>query len=386
MSEARYPRLTVPPKGSFFLFGVRGAGKSTWARWQFPDAYVVDLLDEAHYQQLLAAPGLFALEIGALEPGRIVVLDEVQRVPSLLNEVHRSLETRRRRFVMLGSSARRLKTAQTNLLAGRATLRTMFPLVPFELGRDFDLERVLRFGSIPVIWQADEPRAALEAYMQLYVREEVRAEALLRNLPAFLRFLPVAALFHGQVVNTSGLARDAAAARKTVEGYLGILQDTLLATLLPAFEARLRVRERRHPKLYWVDPGLVRAAKRQLGPVSAEERGALLEGWVLTVLRAHDERKRLFDEVSYWAPLQARQTEVDFLLRRGREFLALEVKAQSRFSSTQLSGLDAIGELPRVVRRVLVYLGERRLRTEAGIEVWPLQAFLDALAEDSLWP
>jgi predicted AAA+ superfamily ATPase len=386
MSEARYPRLTVPPKGSFFLFGVRGAGKSTWARWQFPDAYVVDLLDEARYQQLLAAPGLFALEIGALEPGRIVVLDEVQRVPSLLNEVHRSLETRRRRFVMLGSSARRLKTAQTNLLAGRATLRTMFPLVPFELGRDFDLERVLRFGSIPVIWQADEPRAALEAYMQLYVREEVRAEALLRNLPAFLRFLPVAALFHGQVVNTSGLARDAAAARKTVEGYLGILQDTLLATLLPAFEARLRVRERRHPKLYWVDPGLVRAAKRQLGPVSAEERGALLEGWVLTVLRAHDERKRLFDEVSYWAPLQARQTEVDFLLRRGREFLALEVKAQSRFSSTQLSGLDAIGELPRVVRRVLVYLGERRLRTEAGIEVWPLQAFLDALAEDSLWP
>jgi len=307
-------------------------------------------------------------------------------VPSLLNEVHRSLEARRRRFVMLGSSTRRLKTAQTNLLAGRATLRTMFPLVPFELGSDFDLERVLRFGSIPVIWQADEPRAALEAYMQLYVREEVQTEALLRNLPAFLRFLPVAALFHGQVVNTSGLARDAAAARKTVEGYLGILQDTLLATLLPAFEARLRVRERRHPKLYWVDPGLVRAAKRQLGPVTAEERGALLEGWVLTVLRAHDERKRLFDEVSYWAPLQARQTEVDFLLRRGREFLALEVKAQSRFSSTQLSGLDAIGGLSRVVRRVLVYLGARRLRTEAGIEVWPLQAFLDALAEDSLWP
>src|SRR2546426_7951753 len=116
MATVSYPRLTVPPKGSFFLFGVRGVGKSTWARRQFPDAYVVDLLDEARYQQLLGEPGLFALEIGALEPGRIVVLDEVQRVPALLNEVHRSLETRRRRFVMLGSSARRLKTAQTNLL------------------------------------------------------------------------------------------------------------------------------------------------------------------------------------------------------------------------------------------------------------------------------
>jgi len=207
-----------------------------------------------------------------------------------------------------------------------------------------------------------------------------------RNLPAFLRFLPVAALFHGQVINVAGLARDAAAARKTVEGYLEILQDTLLASLLPAFEPRLRVRERRHPKLYWVDPGLVRAAKRQLGPVAAEERGALLEGWILTVLRAHNEQSKLYEEISYWAPLQAQQTEVDFLLRRGREHLALEIKAQSRFSHSLLSGLRAIADLPRVARRVLVYLGERRLQTEDGIEVWPLRAFLDAVAQEKLWP
>lgn len=381
-----YSRITVAPKGSFFLFGVRGVGKSTWARAQFPSAYFVDLLDESRFQALLAEPGLFALEIRALPPERVVVVDEVQRVPALLNEVQRSLEAGRRRFLLLGSSARRLKTEQSNLLAGRASLRTMHPLLPAELGADFDLQRVLRFGSIPVIWQAEDPRAALEAYVQLYVREEIRAEALLRNLPAFLRFLPVAALFHGQVVNTSGLARDAAAARKTVEGYLGVLQDTLLATLLPAFEARLRVRERRHPKLYWVDPGLVRAAKRQLGPVAAEERGALLEGWIFTVLRAYNEPAELFEEVSYWAPLQARETEVDFLLRRGREYLALEVKAHARFSSTHLAGLEAIGELPRLARRVLVYLGEQRLRTEAGIEVWPLRALLEALEEGRLWP
>jgi uncharacterized protein len=384
--SARYRRLMAAPKGSFFLFGVRGIGKSTWTRAAFPDAHFIDLLDESRYQALTANPGLLALELAAIPRQRVIVLDEVQRVPALLNEVHRAIERDRRRFVLLGSSARRFKTANTNLLAGRATVRTMYPLVPAELGRDFDLDRVLRFGSIPLVWQADDPTSTLEAYTQLYVREEIRAEALVRNLPGFLRFFPVAALFHGQVVNVSGLARDAAAARTTVEGYLGILQDTLLATIVPAFEARLRVRERQHPKIYWADPGLVRAAKRQLGPLAAEERGPLLEGWVFTVLRAHNEVKRFFDEISYWAPAQARQTEVDFLLRRGREYLALEVKAQSRFSTPQLSGLRAIADLPRLVRRVLVYLGDRRLKTEDGIDVWPLNTLLTAIAEHHLWP
>lgn len=386
MAHRRYRRLLTGPKGSFFLFGMRGVGKSTWARDAFPDAYLVDLLDESRYHALLANPGLLALELGDVPPKRVVVLDEVQRVPALLNEAHRAIERSRRRFVLLGSSARRLKTAHTNLLAGRATVRTMYPLVPAELGKDFDLERVLRFGSIPLVWQADDPRATLDAYVQLYVREEIRAEALVRNLPGFLRFLPIAALFHGQVINVAGLARDAATARTTVEGYLGILEDTLLATILPAFEARLRVRERRHPKLYWVDPGLVRAAKRQLGPVGMEERGPLLEGWILTVLRAHNGESELFEEISYWAPAQARQTEVDFLLRRGREYLALEIKAQSRFSMSQLSGLRSIVELPRLARRVLVYLGDRRLRTDDGIEVWPLSALLTAIADNTLWP
>ena len=386
MAARHYRRLTAALKGSFFLFGVRGVGKSTWTREAFPGAHVVDLLDESRYQTLLANPGLLALELRDVPRHRVVVLDKVQRVPALLNEVHRAIEGERRRFVLLGSSARRLKTANTNLLAGRAAVRTMYPLVPIELGRDFDLGRVLRFGSIPLVWQASDPKATLDAYTQLYIREEIRAEALVRNLPGFLRFLPVAALFHGQVINVAGLARDAATARTTVEGYLGILQDTLLATMLPAFEARLRVRERQHPKLYWVDSGVVRAAKKQLGPVAAEERGPLLEGWILTVLRAHNGASDVFDEISYWAPAQARWTEVDFLLRRGRNYLALEIKAQSRFSTPQLAGLRAIAELPRLVRRVLVYLGDRRLKTEDGIEVWPLEALLTAVAGRTLWP
>jgi predicted AAA+ superfamily ATPase len=386
MAGGPYRRILAPAKGSFFLHGVRGVGKSTWARETFPRAHVVDLLDEGRYQALLANPALLSHELRTLPASQVVVLDEVQRVPALLNEVHRAIEATRRRFVLLGSSVRRLKTADTNLLAGRAALRTMFPLVPAELGTDFDLSRVLRFGSIPVAWQAEDPRAALEAYVQLYVREEIRIEALVRNLPAFLRFLPVAALFHGQVINISGLARDAATARTTIEGYLGILQDTLVATLLPAFEAKLRARERRHPKLFWVDPGLARAAKRQLGPVAAEERGPLLEGLVLTNLRAHNLDADLFDDAWYWASAQARQTEVDFLLRRGRDYLAIEVKAHTRFSPLELAGLRAIAELPRMVRRILVYLGDRELRTEEGIEAWPFARFSAAVADGSLWP
>ena len=386
MAERTYPRLLRAPRGSFFLFGVRGVGKTTWIREALPDAYVVDLLDESRYQQLAANPGLLAAELRTVPRDRAVVLDEVQRVPALLNEVQRAVERDRRRFALLGSSARRLKTPGTNLLAGRATVRTMYPLVPAELGTDFDLDRVLSFGSIPLVWRSDDPRATLDAYVNLYIKEEVRGEALARNLPGFLRFLPVAAVFHGQVINISGIARDAVTARATVEGYVGILEDTLLATRLPAFEARLRVRERHHPKLYWVDSGVVRAARRDLGAVGAEERGPLFEGFVLTLLRAHHEVSELYDDIAYWAPAEARTTEVDFVLRRGREQLAIEVKASTRFSSEQLVGLHAIADLPRLTRRVLVYLGERSLKMDDGIEVWPFDRFARTVAEGALWP
>lgn len=386
MSTKAYPRLTTAPGRSFFLFGVRGTGKSTWAARELHGARHVDLLDESRYQELLANPGLLALELGEAKPGTFVVLDEVQRIPALLNEVHRLIERRGLRFALLGSSARKLRAAGTNLLAGRAVRKAMHPLTPHEMGRDFDLERALRFGTLPLVVSAEDPRAVLESYVHLYVRHEIQAEALVRNLPGFVRFLPVVALFHGQVVNVSGLARDSGIARTTVEGYVEILEDTLLALRLPAFEARLRVRERRHPKLYWVDPGLVRAAKKQLGEVAIEEKGALFEGLVLHLLRAHGEEQELFDEIFYWAPAQPSQTEVDFLLRRGREYVAIEVKSQDRFATPMAAGLQAIGELRGVARRVLVYRGARSLKTEDGIEVWPFERFHATLAAGQLWP
>ena len=380
-----YKRLLPVPERSFFLFGVRGVGKSTWVRMMLPDATRFDLLDEALFTDLMGNPALFGNLLSGIKPGEWVVVDEVQRIPALLNEVHRQIEERGLRFALLGSSARKLKTAGTNLLAGRAARKAMYPLTPAELGDDFDLGNVLRFGTIPLVWAAQDRREVLESYTQLYLREEIRAEAAVRNLPGFVRFLPVAALMHAQTVNVSSLARDTGVARPTVAGYLEVLEDTLLATRLEAFEAKLRVRERKRPKLYWVDPGLVRAIKRQLGPVAAEERGALLEGWVYGLLRAHNETQQVFDAIAYWSPVES-DAEVDFVLTRDNEHLALEVKAATNYNTSMLKGMRAIDGLPGLARRILIYTGNHEFQTEDGIHVWPLDRFHQALAEDELWP
>lgn len=316
----------------------------------------------------------------------MVVLDEVQRLPNLLNDVHRFMEERKLRFALCGSSARKLKQSGTNLLAGRAVRRAMHPFLPEELGTALQLDRVLRWGSLPVVWDAEVPQESLEAYVQMYLREEIQSEAIVRNLPGFARFLPVAALFHGQALNISGLARDAQVARSTVTGYVGVLEDTLLAFLLPAFEGKLRVKERKHPKLYWCDPGLVRANKRQYSRPTAEERGPLLEGWVAELLRSYRDYRGIFEDWYYWAPGEASETEVDFLLRRGNEFVAIEVKAGTNFTAAATRGLRAIDGLKGLVRRILVYGGTRTLELEDGIVVLPVTEFSGLVQEGRLFP
>ena len=334
------------------------------------------------FQSYLRDARLFGRELLRVPAGQTVVVDEIQRLPALLNDVHRFIESHRMRFVLLGSSARKLKQAGTNLLGGRVLRRVMFPLLPEELGADFDLGEVLRFGSLPVIWQSPAKEESLEAYVQLYLKEEIQAEALVRNLAGFARFLPIAALFHGQVLSVAGLARDAGVARTTVAGYLEILADTYLAWLLPAYEGKLRVKERRHPKLYWADPGVVRAVKREFHAPGEAERGALLEGWVGVLLKAYGESGSglglRHDGLFYWAPAEG-GTEVDFLIQRGREFTAIEVKAKERLSSRDFKGLKAIAALKGIGRRVVVVLGERAFRTEDGIEALPVGRFLDEL-------
>jgi len=386
MSLPRLQRIYRLPSGSFFLFGLRGVGKSTWIRDQLPSAHRFDLLDEGLYQDLLGDPGPFAGELRRLDPGSWVVVDEIQRLPGLLNEVHRFVEERDLRFALLGSSARKLRAAGVNLLAGRALWREMFPLTPEELGEEFDLGRTLEIGALPLVLGSEAPEETLRAYVQLYLREEIKGEALVRNLPGFARFLPVAALFHGQLLNVAGLARDAGVARTTVEGYLEVLEDTLLARRLPAYRSRLRVRERKHPKLYWMDPGIARAAKGVRGAPAPEEAGALLEGWIHSLLCTYMAERELADEVAYWAPAESKQLEVDFVLRRGSELCALEVKASRRVQSQHLAGLRAVADLPGLRRRVLVHRGDRPTRTEDGIDAWPVETFLEALESGSLWP
>ena len=378
------PRILKAPEQSFFLMGPRGSGKSTWLRATFPDAHVIDLLAEDTYQRLLASPGLFADELRALTSVRWVIVDEVQRLPGLLNEVHRFIEEKRLRFVLCGSSARKLKRADVNLLAGRALRRSMHPFVPEELGAHFDLHETLRFGLLPIVWDSTAKSETLAAYAQLYLKEEIQAEALVRNLPGFARFLPLAALFHGQTVNVTNIAREAGVARTTVAGYLDILEETLLCFRLPAYEAKLRVRERKLPKWYWCDPGIVRAMKRATGGVAPEERGALFEGMVAQLLRAYKDYRGLCDDMYYWAPSGRSETEVDFLLVQGAELVAVEVKSGNTFAEGWCKGLRAIAQLEGLRRRIIVYPRGPVLRTKDGIEVIPFQHFADQLAGNSL--
>jgi predicted AAA+ superfamily ATPase len=364
--------------------GPRGSGKSTWLRAVFPDAHVIDLLSEDTYQRLLRSPGLFADELRALPSKKWVVIDELQRLPALLNEVHRFIEEKRLRFVLCGSSARKLKKAEVNLLAGRALFRSMHPFVPEELGDRFNLEEALRFGSLPVVWDSASKEETLAAYALLYLKEEIQAEALVRNLPGFARFLPLAALFHGQIINVTNIAREAGVARTTVAGYLDILEETLLCFRIPAYEAKLRVRERKLPKWYWCDPGMVRAMKHSTGAVSPEERGALFEGMVAQVLRAYQGYKDLFDGIYFWAPSSKSETEVDFLLTRGEDRIAIEAKSGNAFAESWCKGLRAIAHLKGLRRRIIVYPRGPVLRTEDGIDVLPFQQFTEKLAEPSL--
>ena len=379
------PRILKAPEQSFFLLGPRGSGKSTWLRAIFPDAHVIDLLSEETYHRMLASPGLFADQLRAISTGSWVVVDEVQRLPGLLNEVHRFIETKRLRFVLCGSSARKLKRADVNLLAGRALHRSMHPFVPEEMGANFDLEEALRFGLMPIIWDSNEKDEVLSAYARLYLKEEIQAEALVRNLPGFARFLPLAALFHGQTINVSNIARESGVARTTVAGYLSILEETLLCFRLPAYEAKLRLRERKLPKWYWCDPGIVRSMKRVSGSVAPEERGALFEGMVAQLLRAYKDYRGLCDQMYYWAPSGRSGSEVDFLLAKGKELVAVEVKSGNTYTESWCKGLRVVAQLKGLRRRIIVYPRGPVLQTKDGIEVMPLHQFASLLAADLLW-
>jgi predicted AAA+ superfamily ATPase len=332
-------------------------------------------------------PGLTVVAIG---DGTWVFVDEIQRMPSLLNEVHRFIEEKQLRFILTGSSARKLKRGGVNLLAGRALGKQLFPFVPEELNnseehKTYSLDNALDFGTLPLVLESPNKEETLKAYVNMYLKEEIKAEGIVRNLPGFSRFLPIAGLSHGRIINTSGIARDAGVPRSTINDYLTILEDTLLVFRVPAYEAKLRVRERKHPKLYWVDPGLVRGVNDRFGKLHPEEEGALFEGIVATILRANREYRNCFHEMYYWASASGSSAEVDFLVEHDRGLTGIEVKSSKTFSRSMLKGLLAIKALPGLTKRAVVYRGSRRMKTEEGILVLPFEDFCGMLKTGELF-
>ncbi len=375
-----YPRSLEPPsRQSFFLFGPRGVGKTAWAHERFPDALFFDLLDHQTYTQLLAAPQRLGDQIPQRHRG-FVVVDEVQRVPELLNEVHRLIESRRLRFVLTGSSARKLRRRGVNLLAGRALTRHMHPLTALELGEDFDLKRALRWGCLPLACTSEDPQDYLRSYAATYLREEVQQEGLARNIGAFARFLEAASFSQGSVLNMAAVARECAVSAKVVEDYFSILEDLLIAVRLPVFAKRAKRRLIAHPKFYFFDAGVFQAL-RPRGPLDAPEeiRGAALETLFLQQARAWNDYRSLGYRLHYWRT--AAGDEVDFVLYGERGVRAFEVKMAQRIRPDDLRGLLRFrADFPQA-KTHLLYLGKQRWH-DRGVEVLP---FSDCVTQLDRW-
>lgn len=383
---AMFTRHHPSPAHSFFLFGPRGTGKSTWLRQVLPDALWFDLLRTHTLLALTRQPESFRQQVEARPAGSWVVVDEVQRLPSLLNEVHALIaETGRRyRFSLSGSSARKLKRLDVNLLAGRAVNRQFFPLTSAELGHDVDLERALRFGLLPQIHvEPEHALDVLDAYVSNYIREEIQQEALVRSLDSFVRFLEIAALMNGQIVNVAGLSRDAAVARPTVQGYFDVLADTLIGFWLPAWQRRAKVKEVASPKFYLFDPGVVRAlAGRAREPLEGSERGFLLETWVLHELRAAMAFHNSGGQLHFWRTSHG--TEVDFIWTRANRSVGIEVKAAERWRPEFGGPLKGLIEEGVVQAGFGVYAGAVELR-DGPLRVLPLQQFFRTLSEGGIF-
>lgn len=372
---ARTRRL---PAGSCFLLGPRGTGKSTWVKAALPGALRIDLLKESVYAELLGHGDRLEAMVDAVG-ARVVVIDEVQKLPALLDEVHRLIEDRKIRFVLTGSSARKLKRSGANLLAGRARTVTMHPFTVGELGARFDLPHAIRFGMLPSVWVQDDPGEYLRSYVGTYLREEVQHEALVRSMPGFARFLEAASFSQGAVLNMQSVAADCGIHRKTVENHFDLLEDLLLAIRLPVFSRRAKRKVTSHPKFFFFDAGVYQAL-RPRGPldVGAEIEGAAIETLVLESLRAEIANHDLGYDLHFWRTTDG--TEVDFVAYGERGLHAIEVKRSSRFRESDLDGLRAFCADYPEARGCLLYGGTRRYRF-GSIDVEPFIEGLDGLAE-----
>jgi predicted AAA+ superfamily ATPase len=377
-----FTRTPNPPRAAFFLFGPRGTGKSTWVRERLGAALTVNLLEPETAIRLEREPELFRAQVLARRKSDWILVDEVQRLPRILDEVHFLMEERGyRKFALTGSSARKLRRGAANLLAGRAVLRTLFPLTAAELDFSVRAEQRIRFGSMPISVTAADSHARedyLRAFVTTYLAEEIRAEGLVRNLGSFTRFLDVAALAAGQTTNVSAISRDAGVSRETARGYFEVLTDTLIGNWLPAYRPRAKVKEVAQPKFYWFDHGVLNAAAGGFDqPLPSDWDGVLLEHLVLHELRAYMHYHAAKGSLGYWATPSG--GEVDFVWWRGSTMTAIEVKAGRRFRREYRAGIRSLeAGFNGKLRSFIVYRGTEELNVD-GTRVLPLDSFLRLL-------
>jgi len=370
-------RIIELPTDSFFLFGPRGTGKSTLLHRRVPEAMYIDLLNPERYRSLQARPERLHELMEGSPAVDTVVIDEIQRIPELLNVVHVAMEEpRSARFIMTGSSARKLRRGGTNLLGGRARNLNLHPFMACEL-REFNIETALKIGMIPLVLDSSDPEGTLAGYSNLYLEQEVQAEGLTRNIGAFSRFLEAMSFSHGAVLNATAVSRECEIERRTVVNYIDILEDLLLGFRLPVFVRRAKRKTVRHPKFYYFDSGVYRSV-RPRGPLDSESEihGAGLEGLVAQHLRAWTDYTKGRHELSYWRTRGG--SEVDFVIYGETGFFALEVKHAQRFDSTDLRGLKAFREEYPEAETALIYRGNERRRVD---DIWciPAQEFLSGL-------
>jgi predicted AAA+ superfamily ATPase len=370
--------LVLPPAGreTFFLWGPRQTGKTTLLRDAYGDAVWVDLLKADEYRRYLERPELLREELRPRPRGGQVVIDEVQKVPALLDEVHWMHEHLEIRFALCGSSARKVRRGAANLLGGRAVRYELHGLIAAELGADFNLERLLNRGYLPAIYQSDRPERALASYVGDYLKEEVAAEGLVRNLPVFSAFLGAAALSDGDLVNFATIARECGVSAPTVKGHFGILEDTLLGRWLHGFTRRPKRRVVAAPKFYFSDVGVVNhLAKRSVVQPGGELFGKAFENWVFHELAAANAYYEAGTDLHYWR--LASGIEVDFII--GNMTVAIEAKAAARVTSDHFKGLRHLHQDHPRARRIVVCLESKRRTTDDGIEVWPVRTFVEEL-------
>jgi predicted AAA+ superfamily ATPase len=364
--------LKLGKRRSAFLWGPRKVGKSYWLREHFDAGTVdfIDLLQTDVFAELAVRPALLRERWN----GRVTVIDEVQKVPALLDEVHWLIENRKGQFILTGSSARKLRRGHANLLAGRAARHELGPLCSREID-GFDLEATMTSGLLPPHFLSTEPERDLRAYVADYLKEEIAAEGAVRNLPAFAEFLRAAALTNAELLNCANVARDCGVSAKVVLGYFEILEDTLLGARLPPWRRAPKRRLIKTDKFYFFDVGVANFLARRRPLIGGAEFGKSFEHFVWMEIQSYRRYVAPDLDISYWRTSTGQ--EVDFIL--GDMEVALECKASARIHDGDLRGLRALAEERRVGRRLVISLERVPRRLTDGIEIVPWKVFLEEL-------